>query len=251
MYDYVPEEPRPHHKTTSFDRFFSFFVLIGGLGTLLSLFDIRVLPKFMPSLCWLWLPWWFILGLSSVYYPLWMKHLRWPCPGPFRATVLWICLSSCVGFGVVWALYVWQESPTKVFCLLIVNAFFSFLVGSMLDKRDKKKWMEICLKKGQKLPWEHWAWDWAERQRKSLVQYIAQNNVTSLSSTTQVVLSLLHFDHVDKDGNVIWNEGEGWRGVVEWARHEQIEANISGHNRKEDRLLLIAGEIAKKYTPVT
>eukprot|EP01126_Amoeba_proteus_P050330 TRINITY_DN5936_c0_g1_i4.p1 TRINITY_DN5936_c0_g1~~TRINITY_DN5936_c0_g1_i4.p1 ORF type:complete len:252 (-),score=29.91 TRINITY_DN5936_c0_g1_i4:610-1365(-) len=248
MFPYVADHFRPHHKTTPFDRFYSFTILFASLSTILSLVGVNLKPNFVPSSDFFWLLWWFSLGFSAFYYPVWMKHLRWPSPDPHRKRIIGsLLLSLGVGLFIVWM--VRRESPLAAFFLVGSIGCFSLVLGSALDKLDKRKWQDICFKNGQKLPWEHWAWDWAERQRNTLVRHIAEKNLNTLSSVTEEVLFLLHFSHVENDV-VVWNQGEGWRGVIEWARHEKIEANISAFNRDYARLLVVAEQIAQKYCPV-
>jgi hypothetical protein len=70
-----------------------------------------------------------------------------------------------------------------------------------------------------------------------------------VDSILPIVLALLNYDFTDKNGVVHWKDGEEWRGLIEWARHEGIEANISGYNHTQERLLHIATLIAQKHHP--
>lgn len=68
-----------------------------------------------------------------------------------------------------------------------------------------------------------------------------------MEDVVQAVLTLLNYEKTDENGTVRWKDGEEWRGVTEWARHEGIEANISGDNHTKERLLWVAYSIAKKH----
>lgn len=77
--------------------------------------------------------------------------------------------------------------------------------------------------------------------------HIEQQSLTSTDNCIATVLSLLNYSHTDSEGHVHWKDGEDWRGVIEWARHEGIEANISGMTHTKERLLYVAEAISKKH----
>eukprot|EP01127_Copromyxa_protea_P018524 TRINITY_DN5851_c0_g1_i1.p1 TRINITY_DN5851_c0_g1~~TRINITY_DN5851_c0_g1_i1.p1 ORF type:complete len:260 (-),score=36.98 TRINITY_DN5851_c0_g1_i1:130-879(-) len=238
---------RRHAETTGFDRFFTLITIATCVLVLLSaVLGGSVVPRWMPQslaiiVHYAWCSW---MMFCSFYYPLWIKYLSWPEPTTgVRQLFVW------QGIALLWAIITTTlfGGASEFFLLFVAGGVASYLAASVLHKTERKIWQKYCAEKSYKLPWDHWTWDWAEKKRRLLNEYIAKHPESDEDSIRQVVLSLLNYHFTDKEGVVHWENGEEWRGLIEWARHEGIEANIAADVRTQKRLFHITGLIAQKF----